>query len=167
MASGRADGQDQNANATDVMVAPPPEARSASSRRPSSPMAVATPWLWLPVALSSMLLVLFVVIVNRQQAQAERIGSLLGRVRTLEQSRAVERTAVLEQQLRSMLTRLQDQEKLSRQQEQLVQKLQTLQQELQQLRSSVNRLSALEPPPPTELPTRPERRQASEAPSSP
>lgn len=107
--------------------------------------ASATPWLWLPVALSSLLLVLFVVVINRQQDQARRLGDLLGRVQTLEHSRALERTAVLEQQLRSMLMRLQDQEKLSRQQQQLTQQLQSLQQELQQLRARIG--SPLVPPP--------------------
>jgi len=92
--------------------------------------------LWLPLALSSMLLVLLVVVVNRQQAQAQRLSELLNRVQSLEHSRALERTAVLEQQLRSMLSRLQDLEKRHQALEQLASQLQGLQQEVQQLRNS-------------------------------
>lgn len=148
LACGGADGQDQDVNAIDAMVGPPSEARSSISRRPSTATAAPTPWLWLPVALSSMLLVLFVVVVNRQQAQAERIGTLLGRVRTLEQSRALERTAVLEQQLRSMLTRLQDLEKGERQLQEQQQQLLSLQADLQSLRRTTGRvMTPLEEPP--------------------
>lgn len=100
---------------------------------PVPPTPAATPWLWLPVALSSLLLVLFVVIVNRQQAQAQRLGELLGRVQTLEQSRALERTAVLEQQLRAMLTRLQELENRTQQQQQVARQLQELKEEVQRL----------------------------------
>ena len=96
-------------------------------------------WLWLPVGLSSLLLVLFLVVVNRQQAQAQRIGELIRRVQDLEQSRALERTAVLEQQLRSMLNRLQQLEKQNKQQEQLLTQVQSLQEEVQLLRGSASR----------------------------
>ena len=117
-----------------------------------------TPWLWLPVALSTTLLVLFAVVVNRQQAQAQRIGELSNRVRALEQSRALERTAVLEQQLRAMLSRLQELEKQTGQQEQLGRQLQNLQQDLQQLRSAVGRpiIPPVESPAVSEKPTRAE-----------
>lgn len=98
-----------------------------------------TPWLWLPLGLSSLLLVLFVVVVNRQQAQVQRLSDLLTRVQTLEHSRALERTAVLEQQLRSMLTRLQDLEKGGQGQEKLGAQLQSLQEELRQLRRASSR----------------------------
>ncbi len=100
-----------------------------------------TPWLWLPVALSTTLLVLFAVVVNRQQAQAQRIGELSNRVRALEQSRALERTAVLEQQLRAMLSRLQTMEKgglelmsKERDQQQVIERLQS---ELEQVRNAL------------------------------
>lgn len=110
-----------------------PVPRSPNHRRAVSATPGVTPWLWLPVALSSMLLVLFAVMVNRQQTQAQRIGELLSRVQDLEHSRALERTAVLEQQLRAMLNRLQELEKQTKQQEQLARQLQTLQQEVQRL----------------------------------
>lgn len=96
------------------------------------------------MALSSLLLVLFVVVVNRQHAQAQRLGELLGRVQTLEQSRALERTAVLEQQLRAMLTRLQELEKRN-QQQQLVQQLQELKEEVQRLRLRSQAVAPLDP----------------------
>ena len=131
------------------------KARSGSRRGTATPRTLATPWLWLPLALSSMLLVLFVVVVTRQQAQAQRIGELLSRVQTLEHSRALERTAVLEQQLRSMLTRLQELEKQNKQNELVVRQLQSLQQELQLLRSAAG--SSVDDPvrEPTPLPDPP------------
>lgn len=93
-----------------------------------------TPWLWLPVALSTTLLVLFAVVVNRQQAQAQRIGELSNRVRALEQSRALERTAVLEQQLRAMLSRLQELEKQTGQLDDVATTLRSLREEVTKLR---------------------------------
>ncbi|QPN63394.1 hypothetical protein [Synechococcus sp. CBW1004] len=93
------------------------------------------------MALSTTLLVLFAVVVNRQQAQAQRIGELSNRVRALEQSRALERTAVLEQQLRAMLSRLQTMEKgglelmsKERDQQQVIERLQS---ELEQVRNAL------------------------------
>lgn len=141
----------------DQAPAAPPVARSPTHRRALPATPGVTPWLlWLPVALSSALLVLFVVVVNRQQAQAQRIGELLSRVQDLEHSRALERTAVLEQQLRAMLNRLQELEKQTKQQEQLARQLQTLQQELRQLRSTASRsISPLEPLAPSEDMPRP------------
>lgn len=85
----------------------------------------------LPLTLSTLLLVLFAVVVNRQQQQALQLAELQQRVQALEQSRALERTTVLEEQMRTMLTRLQTLEKggallqtLERQQEQLQRELQ-------------------------------------------
>ena len=150
-------------------MAPPPEvnppsgAESFSSGEPAGAaagklLAAARPagrrsgrperpgWtLWLPVGLSAMLLVLFAVVVNRQQAQAERISELIARVQSLEHSRTLERTAVLEQQLRSMLGRLQDLQKQEQRQDQLARGLQTLEQEVRQLRAS-SRPTLIEPP---------------------
>jgi TolA-binding protein len=117
----------------------PPSEWISGRRRGAAVRTVSAPWLWLPLGLSSMLLVLFLVVVNRQQAQAQRIGELLSRVQDLEQSRALERTAVLEQQLRSMVNRLQQLEKQNKQQEQLVSQVQSLQEELQLLRRSASR----------------------------
>ncbi len=140
--------QDLPAVAADPLPGQAPLEATAAQRairRPAPPPEL-TPWLWLPVALSSMLVVLFVVVVNRQQAQAQRIGELLSRVQDLEHSRALERTAVLEQQLRSMLDRLQQLEKQNKQQEQLSRQLQTLQEEVRQLRSAASGpISPLEP----------------------
>lgn len=113
-----------------------PEARSPTRRSSLATTLGLTPWLWLPLALSCMLLVLFAVVVNRQQVQAQRLDALFNRVRTLEHSRALERTAVLEQQLRAMLTRLQDLEKQNQRQQQLATDLQSLQQEMQLLRAT-------------------------------
>jgi hypothetical protein len=117
------------------------EPRSPSRRRTGLGPERVTPWLWLPVGLSATLLVLFAVVVNRQQAQALRIGELSSRVRALEQSRALERTAVLEQQLRAMLTRMQTMEKgglelisKERDQHQVIERLQS---EVEQMRNAL------------------------------
>jgi len=140
------------------------EGRGPARRRTAAGPDRMTPWLWLPVALSTTLLVLFAVVVNRQQAQALRIGELSSRVKALEQSRALERTAVLEQQLRAMLTRLQDQERQNKQQEQLARQLLNLQQELQRWQSTVNRpIIPLEPDPEVGRPAR----SLSETPATP
>ena len=122
------------------------EARSPAHRRTSPGPERVTPWLWLSFGLSTMLLVLFAVVVNRQQAQVQRIEVLSSRVKALEQSRALERTAVLEQQLRAMLTRLQVLEKQNQRQEDVATTLRTLQEEVRRLRSAVSRpTSLLEP----------------------
>ena len=115
--------------------------------------------LWLPISLSSLVLVLLVVVVQRQHAQAQLLADLRGRVQTLEQSRALERTAVLEQQLRAMLTRLQTLERGQLQGAELARRLQSLNEDLQQLRAAASRSSSLQPPllePPQDAP-RPSR----------
>jgi hypothetical protein len=103
--------------------------------------------LWLPISLSSLVLVLLVVVVQRQHAQAQLLADLRGRVQTLEQSRALERTAVLEQQLRAMLTRLQTLERGQLQGTELARRLQSLQSDLQELRAAVSRSTSLQPLP--------------------
>jgi hypothetical protein len=118
-----------------------------------------------------MVLVLLVVVVNRQQTQARRIGELLDRVQTLEHSRALERTAVLEQQLRSMLSRLQALEKGEQQRQGQGRQLQSLEAELQLLRRMAGRTVSPLAEPPTGLPEplRPSRpqRPSGEMPLSP
>lgn len=65
-------------------------------------------WLvWLQLSLTTMLLVLFVVLVAQSRGQNRSMQNLQQRLQSLENSRALERTAALEQQLRAMLTRLQ------------------------------------------------------------
>lgn len=141
-----------------------PVPRSPNHRRAVSATPGVTPWLWLPVALSSMLLVLFAVMVNRQQTQAQRIGELLSRVQDLEHSRALERTAVLEQQLRAMLNRLQELEKQTKQLQGQNRQLKSMEAELQLLRRTAGRvMTPLEEP----LPPPRAQRPSDEPPDSP
>lgn len=65
-------------------------------------------WLvWLQLSFTTMLLVLFVVLVAQSRGQNRSMQRLQQRLQSLENSRALERTAALEEQLRAMLTRLQ------------------------------------------------------------
>lgn len=93
-------------------------------------------WLiWLPMGFATMLLVLFLVLVGRQQDQVARLGELIRRVQNLETSRALERTAVLEQQLRSTAARLQTLERAQLRFKDWERQLQTLRQEMDLRRS--------------------------------
>lgn len=106
-------------------------------------------WIWLPMGLGTMLLVLFFVVVGRQQDQASRIHELNQRIQNLEHSRALERTAVLEQQLRSTAARLQTVEKGQQRLADWERQLQALRQEMELRRSfeSVHGDLLNEPPP--------------------
>lgn len=76
-------------------------------------------WLpWLQLAISTTLAVLFVVVLARSREQSRQLGVLQQRVQGLETSRALDRTGLLEQQLRSMVERLQSLEREQRRQEQ-------------------------------------------------
>lgn len=144
-------------------MAPPPSPRQRSgagdvSAFPfagSSPAAIPPALLLLPLLLSTLLLVLFAVVVNRQQEQAARVGDLMRRVQGLEHSRTLERTAVLEQQLRAMLSRLQTLEKADADSS-LNRRLQALQEEVEELRS-LERESVVRPEMPSPPPLTPPR----------
>ena len=62
---------------------------------------------WLQAGLTAMLAVLFVVMVGKVRQQSNDLRQLRERVDGLENSRALERTTALEQQLRSTVERLQ------------------------------------------------------------
>ncbi|MEB3171973.1 MAG: hypothetical protein VKK43_11430 [Synechococcaceae cyanobacterium] len=114
-------------------------------------------WLiWLPMGFATMLLVLFLVLVGRQQDQVARLGELIRRVQNLETSRALERTAVLEQQLRSTAARLQTLERAQLRFKDWERQLQTLRQEMDLRRSfeSTPQGELLREPPLTPLPPR-------------
>lgn len=69
-------------------------------------------WLaWLQLSLTSMMVVLFVVLLGQSREQNRMVQRLQQRVQGLENSRALDRTTVLEEQLRSMLERLQSLER--------------------------------------------------------
>jgi len=114
-------------------------------------------WLiWLPMGFATMLLVLFLVLLGRQQDQVARLGELIRRVQNLETSRALERTAVLEQQLRSTAARLQTLERAQLRFKDWERQLQTLRQELDLRRSfeSTPQGELLRQPPLPPLPPR-------------
>jgi hypothetical protein len=76
-------------------------------RRPPTP-AGPPPWSgWLQIGVSTMLAVLFLVMVARTREQNLLLRQLEQRVQGLENSRALDRTSVLEEQQRAMVERLQ------------------------------------------------------------
>ncbi len=62
---------------------------------------------WLQIGLSTMLAVLFLVILSKTLEQSQRLMRLEQRLQRLENSRALDRTSVLEEQQRAMVGRLQ------------------------------------------------------------
>lgn len=91
---------------------------------------------WLQVGLTSMLVVLFVVVVGKTRQQNNQLQELRERIRGLENSRALERTTALEQQLRSTVDRLQDLERGQARLNAIGSDTAQLRQELRQLRKS-------------------------------
>jgi TolA-binding protein len=89
---------------------------------------------WLQVGLTSMLVVLFVVLVGKTRQQQSQLQELQERVRGLENSRALERTTALEQQLRSTVDRLQSLERGQARLNAIGSDTAQLRQELRQLR---------------------------------
>lgn len=61
---------------------------------------------WLGTGLTAMVAVLFLVLLQQVRQQAGRLEALQGRVQSLENSRDLERTNALEEQLRSTVQRL-------------------------------------------------------------
>ena len=62
---------------------------------------------WLQIALSTAMVVLFAVMVVNSRRQSRSIRVLEQRIQGLENSRALDRTAAVEEQLRAMVSRLQ------------------------------------------------------------
>jgi hypothetical protein len=74
----------------------------------TSPNGASLAWVpWLQAGVTAMLVVLFVVIVGKTRQQNATIRQLQERVQGLENSRALDRTTGLEQQLRTTVERLQ------------------------------------------------------------
>jgi C4-dicarboxylate-specific signal transduction histidine kinase len=74
----------------------------------ASPNSASLAWVpWLQAGVTAMLVVLFLVIVGKSRQQSATIRQLQERVQGLENSRALDRTTGLEQQLRSTVERLQ------------------------------------------------------------
>ena len=89
---------------------------------------------WLQAGLTALLVVLFAVMLAKSREQSENIRLLQQRVQGLENSRALERTTGLEQQLRSAVERLQTLERSAARIDGLTGENAQLRQELRQLR---------------------------------
>lgn len=88
------------------MTRAPQQPQSSSSIASGSAAPLA--WVpWLQAGVTAMLVVLFLVIVGKARQQSATIRQLQERVQGLENSRALDRTTGLEQQLRSTVERLQ------------------------------------------------------------
>ena len=113
---------------------------------------------WLQVGLSALLAVLVLVMLSKVRHQGVRLQELQDRVQGLENSRALERTTGLEQQLRSTVERLQAVERATARIDVLSADNQALRAELSQLRRSapLPRAQAPAAPSATPAPVQPE-----------
>ena len=119
-----------------------PAARSGGSGPNGAPLA----WVpWLQAGVTAMLVVLFVVIVGKARQQSATIRQLQERVQGLENSRALDRTTGLEQQLRSAVERLQAVERNSTRIDGLSREAASLRAELARLRSPAGAPDSLAP----------------------
>ncbi|MDA0718325.1 MAG: hypothetical protein O2839_08965 [Cyanobacteria bacterium] len=85
-----------------------PASEQAAFSPKASPNGASLAWVpWLQAGVTAMLVVLFLVIVGKARQQSDTIRQLEERVQGLENSRALDRTTGLEQQLRSTVERLQ------------------------------------------------------------
>jgi hypothetical protein len=116
----------------------PPAPRPAPYQHPHSQHDPRAPGLgaWLQAGVTAMLVVLFVVIVGKTRQQNATIRQLQERVQGLENSRALERTTGLEQQLRTTVERLQAVERKSARIEALSAENANLRLELRRLRGN-------------------------------
>jgi TolA-binding protein len=128
--------------------------KSSGSGASSGSLPQLPEWVaWLQVGLSALLAVLFLVMLSRARHQGARIQELQDRVQGLENTRALERTTGLEEQLRTTVERLQEVERATAQINVLSADNAALRAELSQLRRSA--------------PPRPEQAPAAERPAAP
>ena len=91
--------------------------------------------IWIQVGLTALLAVLFLVILDKGRQQSAKIQLLEQRLQGLENSRALDRTTALEQQLRSTVERLQRVERNTSRIDSLTAESKDLQKQLFQLRT--------------------------------
>jgi len=118
---------------------------SMPERHPESnaPLPAVPEWVnWLQAGLTTLLVVLFVVMLGKSRQQSANIRLLQERVQGLENSRALDRTTGLEQQLRSAVDRLQVLERSAARVDALSAENSTLHQELRQLRAAAQARAA-------------------------
>jgi len=107
-------------------------------------------WLsWIQLGLTTMLVVLFLVLMARGRDQRGELRALEARLEGLENSRALEREPILEKQMQSIIQRLEQLEGEGGRLEALGQQQNQLQQEILELRSLIRgaRSSGLPPSP--------------------
>jgi hypothetical protein len=118
---------------------------------------------WFQIGLSTMLGVLFLVMVAETREQNRLLHQLEQRVQGLENSRALDRTSVLEEQQRAMVERLQNLEADSR-------RLEAIEQQQEQWRQGLSELGGRPvrrpEPGPDLLPTPPPRPAPNQAPAN-
>ena len=120
---------------------------SAQERSPTLPeMPDWAPWL--QAGLTAMLAVLFVVMVGKMRQQSSSIRGLQERVQGLENSRALDRTSGLEQQLRATVERLQVVERSNAHLQVLDRENKRLNDQLGQLRSAGTKPAPVDDLPP-------------------
>ncbi|MDI9406268.1 MAG: hypothetical protein QM522_06115 [Chitinophagaceae bacterium] len=106
---------------------------------------------WAQAGLTALLAVLFLVMLAKARSQAARLEELQQRVQGLENSRALERTTGLEQQLRAAVDRLQTLERSTARLDVLSADNEALRAEVQQLRRSrADAISPVRPAPPSQ-----------------
>ena len=112
-----------------------------SDRTPALP---AVPeWVnWLQAGLTTLLVVLFLVMMGKSRQQSANLRLLEERVQGLENARALDRTTGLEQQLRSAVDRLQALERSAARVDALSAENSSLHQELRQLRAAAQARAA-------------------------
>ena len=111
--------------------------KSSGSGAGSGSLPLLPEWVaWLQVGLSALLAVLFLVMLSKARHQGARIQELQDRIQGLENTRALERTTGLEEQLRTTVERLQAVERASARIDVLNADNQALRAELSQLRRS-------------------------------
>jgi TolA-binding protein len=131
---------------------------SASASK-TGPLPQLPDWVsWLQAGLTALLAVLFLVMVGKARQQGSQIRELQERLQGLENSRALERTTGLEEQLRSTVERLQVVERNTSRIDLLSAQAEALRAEVRQLKRSSG--SGVTPPAPLAPPT-------AETPSSP
>jgi hypothetical protein len=122
------------------------EPKSQGSRAGSGSMPQLPEWVaWLQLGLTALLAVLFLAMLAKARQQGSRIQELQDRVQGLENTRALERTTGLEEQLRTTVERLQQVERSAARINVLSADNEALRSELGQLRRS--RPEATTPPP--------------------
>ena len=107
-----------------------------SASNPAKSPPVLPEWtIWIQVGLTALLAVLFLVILDKGRQQGIKIQLLEQRLQGLENSRALDRTTALEQQLRSTVERLQRVERNTSRIDSLTAESKDLQKQLFQLRT--------------------------------